>query len=135
MSKKINLDEKRNNKFNPNHEDLEIPNENTRFKNNINIPKSSGSNSNDISKLNMSYLSSKNIDIESKANSDKKNLRSKINLENSDILYLDHEIEYIINKDREDVKRESNFFSEKALFDEINNVERDSNNNEKYDLN
>jgi len=131
MSKKNNLDEKTKNKIKSKEDDSEIPNEDTKINNNINIPKVSGSNSNDISKLNMSFLSSKNIDIQSKANSDKKNFKNKFNFENSDILNLENEIECIINKDKDDIKRESNFFSEKALFDEMNNPERDFSDEEK----
>jgi len=61
-----------------------------------------------------------------KANSETKSNKKKVNFGNSNILNLENEIEYIIKKDKEDDKRQSNFFSEKALFDEINIAERDS---------
>lgn len=128
MSKENSLDEKTKVKIKSNDADTEIPTEKINKENGkINFPKVSGSKSNNISRLNCSFISSyNNKDIASKINSETKITKKKVNFENSNILNLENEIEYIIKKDKEDDKRESNFFSEKALFDDINNVEMDS---------
>jgi hypothetical protein len=130
MSKNCNLDEKTKIKIKIKEAQAEIPSENNRDNRNINIPKVSSSNSNDISKLNSSFISSKKMDIASKENSETKTIKKKFNFDNSKILNLDNELDYIINKDKDDDKRESNFFSEKALFDEINNIEKGSSGSE-----
>jgi len=131
MSNTNNLDEKPKNNKKFKEEGLEIPNEDNKMDQNINIPKVLGSNSNDISKLNSSFISSKNLDLASKANSDPKSFKNNKCLQNSNILDFDDEIEYIIQLGKEDEKRESNFFSEKALFDEINYADKESSKNEK----
>lgn len=130
MSKKSNLDEKTKIKVKINKPHEDVPLENNAYIANINIPKISMSNSNDISRLNISFASSKNMEIAGKANSETKTIKKKVNFDNSNILNLQNEFEYIINKDKDDDKRQSNFFSEKALFDEINNIEKDFSGNE-----
>ena len=129
MSKESNLDEKTKIKIKIKESEAEIPNETNADNVKINIPKVSGSKSNDISRLDYSFISWNSKDIAGKINSNSeiKTSKKKFSFENSNILNLENEIEYIIKKDKEDIKRESNFFSEKALFDEINNAECDSN--------
>ncbi len=136
MSKTSSLDEKTKIKINTREAtDENTPDESKRHDGKINIPKVSVSQSNDISRLNCSFVSSNPVNIASKINSETKINKKKISFENSNILNFESEIEYNIKRDsRIDDKRESNLFSEKALFDEINNAERDLfGENEKYD--
>ena len=84
------------------------------IENKIKFPRSSNSNSNDISKLNSSFLSS--ID------SDKRN-KNSIQREKPNI----NEIESILNEENSEERKGSNSFYDKCLFDEINKAKKQTN--------
>jgi len=81
---------------------------------NINKPKSIYSNANDISKLDSSRLSNKQIKI--------------ILSERNDI----EKVGEISNNDSEKEKKDSNFSSIRAICDELNRAEKYINENKKY---
>ena len=110
-------------------EKAEIDNEEL-FENKIVFPRSSNSNSNDISKLNSSFFSSVDSDKKNKNISDYKNSGNQKEKNKINMINLGNEIDSIINGENSEDKRESNFSSEKVLFDEINKAEKLSAENE-----
>ena len=103
-------------------EKAEVDNDDEYFDSKIDIPKSSYSNSNDISKINSSFFSSVDCD------KNKKNLsnnieKPKINFEN--------ENDSVINGGSSYLKKGSNYSSERYIIDELAKVEKFSAENEK----
>ena len=103
-------------------EKADVDNDDEYFNSKIDIPKSSYSNSNDISKINSSFFSS--------VDSDKHRKNFSHNLEKSKINF-GNDNESNINRESSDFKRGSNFSSERYIIDELSKVERISAENEK----
>lgn len=93
------------------------------FENKIEVPKSSNSNSNDISKINSSFFSSDDSQLnENKINFHKEN--RDLNIEN---------VDSIVNEENSLNKKGSNLSSEKFFFDKFFEAEKLSGeNNKKY---
>jgi hypothetical protein len=98
-----------------NIDDIVIDNQ---MQNQINYPRSSNSNSNDISKLNSSFLSS--IDLSKRT----KNSIQKD--KNVNIIHLGNEIESISNEEISEERKGSNSFYDRGFFYEINRIEREN---------
>ena len=100
----------------------DIPKENSEIckdditENKIKFPRSSNSNSNDISKLNSSFLSSIDSDKRNKISIRKD--KQEINMIN-----LGHEIDSISNGENSEDKKGNSFY-DKVIFDEINKAEK-----------
>jgi len=99
----------------PEKENAEIGKEDL-MENKIKCPRSSNSNSNDISKLNSSFLSS--IDL------DKRNKNSIQKDKNVNMIHLGNEIDSISNGENSEERKGTNSFYDKDLFDEINRPEK-----------
>ena len=105
-----------NNKDNSHPENAQIP-KNDQTENKINFPRSSNSNSNNISKLNSSFLASYDSDKNNKISIRKD--KQGINMIN-----LGNEIDSISNGENSEDKKGTNSFYDKVIFDEINKAEK-----------
>jgi len=108
-------------------EKTDIENVEEHFQNEIDLPKSSYSNPNDISKINSSFCSSIDSDKDKNKNmNNKSNDKIEKNKINSVI-----GIDSIINEENYEQKRGSKFSSVKYILDEFAKAERFSVDNEK----